>query len=331
MAEDIRFNVANDRFLYIELGQEIDMRTHFRAQSLTRELQETQPEGVQETIPGITSLMVKYEPAEVDLDEFVERIKRIEEQTPALAEIESRLFEFPLLYDDPWSLETGRQFEQGNHTWERNIRYMARINGYESVQDFAADVASAQHLVMMICFTPGLPVMYMLGKEREEIPQTPKYERPRTETPEGTLAWGGAQTGLYSIPNPGGYQMFGRTPVPIHRFALSMRGSDPLPVFDDDPILLRAGDRVKFPPISREQFTEIHNEVKAGEYSHTVETQTFDPKAYLEDREGYMEELEADTSNDFSTDKYLDEVKCYVDEEIKDTYEPDPIHGGGAE
>ena len=43
----------------------------------------------------------------------------------------------------------------------------------------------------------------------------PKYNPPRTWTPEGTVGIGGASTAIYPEHLPGGYQIFARTPVPI--------------------------------------------------------------------------------------------------------------------
>ena len=59
---------------------------------------------------------------------------------------------------------------------------------------------------------------------------------------------GGASTAIYPVATPGGYQIFARTPVPIW---------DPkrrFPVFRDSIVLFRAGDRVRFVPVDREEF-----------------------------------------------------------------------------
>ena len=54
--------------------------------------------------------------------------------------------------------------------------------------------------------------------------------------PAGSVALAGDQTGVYSLPSPGGWHLIGRTSV-----RMFLPDSDP-------PCLLRTGDRVKFFP-----------------------------------------------------------------------------------
>jgi inhibitor of KinA len=60
--------------------------------------------------------------------------------------------------------------------------------------------------------------------------------------PAGSVAIAAGQTGIYPMETPGGWHILGRTPV---------RPFDPrrLP-----PVLFRPGDRVRFVPVSREEF-----------------------------------------------------------------------------
>ena len=70
---------------------------------------------------------------------------------------------------------------------------------------------------------------------------------------------GGAQTGVYPLASPGGWQLLGRTPVSV---------------FDrqrQEPILYRAGDLVHFVPISPAEYEEIARAVAAGTYTVQVE------------------------------------------------------------
>ncbi|HWN64861.1 MAG TPA: carboxyltransferase domain-containing protein, partial [Candidatus Binatus sp.] len=56
---------------------------------------------------------------------------------------------------------------------------------------------------------------------------------------------GGTQTGIYPQVSPGGWNVIGRTPLRL---------------FDaqkDLPVLLRAGDRVRFHAIAREEFEAL--------------------------------------------------------------------------
>lgn len=98
--------------------------------------------------------------------------------------------------------------------------------------------SGAEYRVHCIGFTPGFPFLSGLPPKLA----TPRRETPRTEIPAGSVGIGGKQTGIYPIKSPGGWNIIGRTPARLF---------DPQ---EDPPVLLRAGDRVCFRPISREEF-----------------------------------------------------------------------------
>ncbi len=64
---------------------------------------------------------------------------------------------------------------------------------------------------------------------------------------------------IYSVESPGGFWVLGRTPVRLY---------DPSA---PDPILLRAGDRVRFRAIDRAEFDAIATAVSAGAYRPRIE------------------------------------------------------------
>ena len=98
--------------------------------------------------------------------------------------------------------------------------------------------SASEYLIYMMGFLPGFPY---LGGMDERL-NTPRLESPRTKIPAGSLAIGGAQTGLYPVESPGGWNIIGRTPLKL--FDLSRN-----PQF-----LYRAGDKIRFMPISRHEF-----------------------------------------------------------------------------
>ncbi len=98
-----------------------------------------------------------------------------------------------------------------------------------------------KYRVACLGFTPGFPFLSGLSKKLE----TPRRATPRKEIPPGAVAIGGAQTGIYPLRSPGGWNIIGRTPVRLF---------DPA---KDPPALLAAGDRVSFRSISREEFDSM--------------------------------------------------------------------------
>jgi KipI family sensor histidine kinase inhibitor len=63
---------------------------------------------------------------------------------------------------------------------------------------------------------------------------TPRLSAPRKHVPEGSVAIGGAQAGVYPLPSPGGWRLIGRTSLLLF---------DPL---GEPPPVLRMSDRVRF-------------------------------------------------------------------------------------
>jgi KipI family sensor histidine kinase inhibitor len=92
--------------------------------------------------------------------------------------------------------------------------------------------------VSCVGFTPGFPYLNGLPPELA----TPRRSTPRTEIPAGSVAIGGAQTGIYPRKSPGGWNVIGRTPLRL------------FDVQHEPPALFQAGDQVRFRPISREEF-----------------------------------------------------------------------------
>jgi KipI family sensor histidine kinase inhibitor len=112
-----------------------------------------------------------------------------------------------------------------------------------SIGNFTPDEAVALHAgsefrVLMIGFAPGHP--YMAGLPAKLA--VPRRAEPRAMVPAGSVAIANDQTVVYPYAISGGWNIIGRTP---------------LPVFDaerEEPSLFAAGDRVRFKPISRAEF-----------------------------------------------------------------------------
>jgi inhibitor of KinA len=116
---------------------------------------------------------------------------------------------------------------------------LASRAGFDS-GDVVALHAAGDYRVAMIGFAPGFP--YLLGLDPALA--TPRRATPRTRVPAGSVAIGGAQTGIYPSELPGGWHLIGRTPLRLF---------DPR---RDPPSLLMPGDRVRFVPIGRDEFAE---------------------------------------------------------------------------
>jgi len=234
-----RFLPCGDMALSVELGDEINREVNARALALEYLIQHKALPGVTETVPTFRSLLVYYDPSVVGWDELVASLRALCRQARPDVLPPARTVELPCCYGG----ELGFELESA----------AAKIG--LPPDEFARLHASADYYVYFVGFTPGLP--YMTGMpERLHIP---RLAQPRTKTPPGSVSIGGIQCCIYSVESPGGFWVLGRTPVRLY---------DPRSA---DPILLRAGDHVRFRMVDRAEYDKIAAAVAEGRYRPRIE------------------------------------------------------------
>lgn len=100
------------------------------------------------------------------------------------------------------------------------------------------------YTVYAIGFCPGFPY---LGYLPPELAGVPRLESPRLKVEEGSVGLTGRQTGIYTEPRPGGWNLVGRTPLQ-------------LVCVEDEYFPLRTGDRVQFRRIDEREFRALQGE-----------------------------------------------------------------------
>ncbi|GMK41823.1 allophanate hydrolase [Paenibacillus sp. CCS19] len=113
-----------------------------------------------------------------------------------------------------------------------------------SAEQFVQAHAAADYTVALIGFVPGFPYLSGLPSQLAQ----PRRGNPRSRVPAGSVAIGGAQTGIYPLDVPGGWQIIGRTPLRLFDAGRA------------EPAFMRAGDVVRFIPIDEERFLALEAE-----------------------------------------------------------------------
>ena len=233
---DPRLLPCGDRAMSVELGDEISREVNSRVLALDYLIRQEAVAGITETVPSFRSLLVYYDPLVIGYEDLRSSLQRLALRARPEVLPPSRIVELPCCYGG----ELGFELEGA----------AAKLGLPEG--DVVTLHASAEYYVDFVGFTPGLP--YLSGMpERLFIP---RLETPRVKTPPGSVSVGGMQCCIYSVESPGGFWVIGRTPVRLY---------DPTAA---DPILLRAGDRVRFRPIDRAEFDAIT--VAAANRSYTL-------------------------------------------------------------
>jgi KipI family sensor histidine kinase inhibitor len=242
----------------------MQLEMNLRAIQLADRLLEERVAGLLETLPMFVSVLIHYDSLLLSPSRLKEVVRTIWQEVLAESDIvvPSRLLEIPVHYCDPWTRECVQDYSRKIREIEDDPSFVARINGLSGPEELVRLHSSTQHFVGGIGFRPGTPDMLPLDPRcRLSIP---KYNPPRLWTPEGSIGVGGGFTSIYPMLSPGGYHLIGRTPVPI--YSLEKR----LHVFRDKPTLLIPGDRIKFRPISLEEYRAIEADVKAGTYCYLI-------------------------------------------------------------
>lgn len=136
----------------------------------------------------------------------------------------------------------------------------------------------------MVGFVAGLPFLYQMVERQRQI-QSPKYLRPRTDTPKLTVGHGGCFGCIYSVRGAGGYQMFGITPMPIY---------DPnqkIKYLRDFMCLFKPGDIVKWKPIDRAEYDATVIAVEKGKFTPRIKDVSFSLAEFQKDIDGTNKKL----------------------------------------
>ena len=281
-----RYTFGGDEFIFVEISEDMSLDAFFKGTAITRELQRRNVAGVTEICPANASYQVRYDPDVIAPEKLLALLKQIEAEVgDAPLELETRIVEVPVLYNDPWTHETLMRFrERHQDPSSTDLEYAARINGLSSVDAFIAAHSGAPWFVSMVGFVAGLPFMFQMVERSRQL-EVPKYLRPRTDTPKLTVGHGGCFGCIYSVRGAGGYQMFGVTPAPI--FDPEQR----LSYLRDFMVFFRPGDIVKFKPIDRETYDRHITEVEAGTFALRVKPVKFILSEFKRNPDAYNRSL----------------------------------------
>jgi inhibitor of KinA len=223
-----------DTALMLELGDVIDESTHRRVHTAWQALQASPLPAVTELVPAYTTVTVFYDPhqavqagaPEKGVVEWLGgKIRERLKNPPKGEKFKGRVVEIPVCYGGEFGPDIGL------------VAKHAKLSAEEVIKRHS----KAEYLVYLIGFAPGFP--YLGGLPKELF--TPRHAKPRMNVAPGSVGIAANQTGIYPLDTPGGWNLVGRTPVKLFT-------PDQNP-----PVLLRAGDRVKFRAITSEEFAKL--------------------------------------------------------------------------
>jgi KipI family sensor histidine kinase inhibitor len=192
------FAPCGDSALLVTLGDRIDLALNRRVHALAARLSADPLPGLVAAVPGYAALLVHYDPLLLDYDRVLAWAQAQARRVQAAdddALPPPRRVEVPTLYG-------------GEHG--PDLDFVAAHCGLPPEEVVRRHIAR-DYPVYLIGFAPGFPY---LGGLDESI-AAPRLPSPRLKVPAGSVGIAGAQTGIYSVDSPGGWQLIGWTPLKL--------------------------------------------------------------------------------------------------------------------
>jgi len=174
-------------------------------------------------VPGYDNLLVTFNPVKIDLNKakiwITEALAHIKPQS-----VTGKTISVPVLYGDEWGPD---------------IDTISKSSGLSNDEVISLH-SSHTYTVCMLGFIPG----FVFLSQAPEPLHHPRHSTPRQLVPSGSVGIAGWQTGIYGLNSPGGWQIIGRTPLKT----FNAKTSDPFPI--------KAGDKIKFTPVTEAHFDD---------------------------------------------------------------------------
>lgn len=235
---DVKYRISGDCAVCVEFGNEISPEINGKIRAFKLALEEKQMDGIVETVPTYRSLLVVYRPEVIRFHELTKELDHVLDSMSETLIPPPTVIEIPVLYGG----EMGPDLET-----------VASHNG-KTPEEVIKIHTSEDYLIYMLGFIAGFP--YLGGMSKEIA--TPRLKSPRVKIEGGSVGIAGEQTGIYPVASPGGWQLIGRTPLKLY---------DPE---RDEPVLLKAGQYIRFRSVTEEEFRTIEKQVEDGTYVYVT-------------------------------------------------------------
>ena len=217
----MKFKIASVDSLIIYFGDIIDEQIALNVKKTCLCLKKLKIKGIIEIIPSYTSIFISFDIFKYDFQTLSELIKK-SINLDSNDEFEEKIVTIDVYYGQGVGLDL----------------YDMSLKTNLSIEKIIEIHSSKFYDVFAIGFLPGFAY---LASVDEKI-ALPRLSTPRKQIPKGSVAIADTQTAVYPQSSPGGWNIIGRTAMEL--FDKKLEKLSPLSV----------GDKVKFNPISKEEF-----------------------------------------------------------------------------
>jgi inhibitor of KinA len=227
-----RFLDAGETALVIEFGDTVDPAINQQVLALDAALSASPPAGVREFVPTYRSLMIHYDPLQLDRDRLI-RIVREAALAPLTRPAKAGTWILPCCYEPPFS----EDIEEAAQILKLGRDKMVALH------------TTATLRVYMYGFAPG---QIYLGGVPEALVISRRLE-PRPPHPAGAVSIGGGLCVIAPFVMPTGWYVLGCTPERLYA------PERPKPFF------IQPGDDLRFEPVGLADFRALEQRAGRGE------------------------------------------------------------------
>ncbi|MBX2878691.1 MAG: allophanate hydrolase subunit 1 [Granulosicoccus sp.] len=233
---------AGDSGMMVMFGDVISDSINNAAHAFDHALNQASWAGVEELIPAIRGVLVKFDPLQLSRNQLrtlLESLLGEQDWLKAPANPNRKLWRLPAHYGE----ESGPDID--------SVAATMGISKYEVIRQHS----TTRTRVLMLGFTPGCAYLGSLPSHWD----LPRLDYVKPEVPPGSLSVAVSQTVLFAIAAPTGWQTIGRTP-----FLSFSRNQKPY-------FYLAPGDEILFAPIDHKEFLSLYKDSSQGKQIVTAE------------------------------------------------------------
>ena len=217
-------NISNlgDAALYCDFGNDVDQKTNFKVIKYFENIKKQNIEGITNLIPSYNKLIISFDLNVVNFTELKKKIEDIKISENNI-KLKQKIIKIPTCCDDEFALDIERLSTKLNLT----------------KKEILEKYFNKEYFCYMTGFIAGMP---FLGDIDKKI-RLERLETPRVKVPKGAVGITEQFANIYTFESPGGWNIFGNTPVKVFDSSL-----------EDEPTLINPGDTVTFKEISLDQY-----------------------------------------------------------------------------
>ena len=217
-----------DSALFIDIDAGSTNASSDIVMALNAQLSRQHIRGITQTTPSYNSLLVCFEPEQVQHSSLQREIHAIADTIDIKDIPKGNQWSLPACFDAPYALDCAALETELSQNWQSIIDCFC----------------AAEYRVHAVGFLPGFTY---LGNLPDAL-HCNRLRDPRATVPASSIAIAGTQAGIYPFDSPGGWRIIGRLPFTVFQTQA------------DQPALFQANDRIRFEAVTPGIFKELEQQ-----------------------------------------------------------------------